>query len=87
MIFEWTDTYRESMRRSREARWRAKGRARVVHPKRGAVVVPHSSNFTALLNAAEYWGCDWTDIRDAEVLAAPPCGTTVMPKEFCKRSQ
>ena len=30
-------------------------------------MVPHGSNFAALLNAAEVWGCDWTEIRDAEV--------------------
>ena len=38
--------------------------------KYGTVVVPHGSNFAALLNAAEVWGCDWTEIRDAEVWRA-----------------
>ena len=52
--------------RARRERWQAK----VVHPTRGTVVVPHGSNFAALLNAAEVWGCDWTEIRDAEVWRA-----------------
>lgn len=40
-------------RRARIHRWQAPGRARVVHPARGSVVVPHSSNLAAILNAAE----------------------------------
>lgn len=76
----------ESVRRAREERWRVRGRARVVHPKYGAVVVPHRSNYSALLNAAEYWGCEWTDIRDAEVWAVPPGTAVVIPKEFCGRN-
>lgn len=48
------DSYQQSVRRAREERWRVRGRARVVHPKYGAVVVPHRSNYAALLNAAEY---------------------------------
>lgn len=40
-------------KRARENRWRATGRARVVHPTRGAVVVPCSSKLTAMMNAAE----------------------------------
>lgn len=69
------DSYQKSVRRAREERWRVRGRARVVHPKYGAVVVPHRSNYSALLNAAEYWGCEWTDIRDAGVMACPSCGS------------
>ena len=46
--------------RARRERWR----------DGGTVVVPHGSNFAALLNAAEVWGCDWTEIRDAEVWRA-----------------
>jgi len=38
-----------------------------VHPKYGCVVVPHCSNYAAVLNAAEYWGCDWVEIINAEV--------------------
>ena len=44
------------------------------------------SNYSALLNAAEYWGCEWTDIRDAEVWAVPPGTAVVIPKEFCGRN-
>lgn len=80
------DSYQKSVRRAREERWRVRGRARVVHPKYGAVVVPHRSNYSALLNAAEYWGCEWTDIRDAEVWAVPPGTAVVIPKEFCGRN-
>lgn len=46
--------------RARRERWQASGCARVVSRKYGTVVVPHGSNFAALLNAAEVWGCDWT---------------------------
>ena len=56
--------------RARRERWQARGCARVVSRKYGTVVVPHGSNFAALLNAAEVWGCDWTEIRDAEVWRA-----------------
>lgn len=56
--------------RARRERWQASGCARVVSREYGTVVVPHGSNFAALLNAAEVWGCDWTEIRDAEVWRA-----------------
>lgn len=56
--------------RDRRQRWAAKGRVRVTHPNHGSVVVPNSSNFVALLNAAEVWGCDWLEIRDAEIQSA-----------------
>lgn len=60
--------------------------ARVVHPQYGQVVVPHSSNYAAILNAAEYWGCDWMRILDAEVWRAEPGdGPTVKPREFCEK--
>lgn len=39
--------------RSRTYRWSAKGAARVSHPDHGTVVVPHHSNFAAIMNAAE----------------------------------
>jgi len=44
----------------------------VVHPVHGTVVVPHSSNLTAIQNAAEVWRCDWAEITDAQVWAAEP---------------
>ena len=58
--------------RERLARWNAPGAARVVHPTRGTVVVPHCSNLAALKNAAEVWGCDWMDLREAKVWRAEP---------------
>lgn len=58
--------------RARLERWRAKGTARVTHPARGTVVVPCSSNLTAIMNAAEVWRCDWMEVRGAEVRAAEP---------------
>ena len=58
--------------RSRRERWSAKGTARVTHPARGTVVVPCSSKLAAIMNAAEVWRCDWTELRDAEVRAPEP---------------
>lgn len=58
--------------RARGHRWDAPGRARVVHPDHGTVVVPHSSNLAAIMNAAEVWRCDWIELLDAEVWAAEP---------------
>lgn len=76
--------HRRAIERERENRWNAKGRACVTHPKYGSVVVPHSSNLAALMNAAEYWDCDWSEITDASVMVAKPGdGQAVKPKEFC----
>ena len=58
--------------RAREHRWNAPGRSRVVHPAHGTIVVPHSSNLAAIMNAAEVWRCDWAEIMDAQVWAAEP---------------
>lgn len=58
--------------RQRKNRWTAAGRSRVIHPVYGAVVVPHASNWAAIMNAAEVWRCDWAKITDAQVLAAEP---------------
>jgi len=58
--------------RERENRWNTPGRARVVHPAHGTVVVPHSSNLAAIMNAAEVWRCNWAEITDAKVWAAEP---------------
>lgn len=85
MEYERTDIHGQSVKRARETRWNAPGRSKVTHPQYGSVVVPHSSNLCALMNAAEYWGCGWMDIRDAEVWAAGPGdGPLVKPREFCK---
>lgn len=76
--------HRRAIERERKNRWNAKGRACVTHPKYGSVVVPHSSNLAALMNAAEYWGCDWSEITGASVMVAKPGdGPAVKPKEFC----
>lgn len=64
--------HRRAIERERENRWNAKGRACVTHPKYGSVVVPHSSNLAALMNAAEYWDCDWSEITGASVMVAKP---------------
>ena len=63
---------RSHVERARLGRWGAKSMAKVVHPTRGTVVVPHHSNLAALMNAAEVWGCSWMEIRDAKVWAADP---------------
>lgn len=85
---EW-DLNREATRaaaaqRARIHRWRAPGRARVIHPDHGSIVVPHSSNLAAILNAAEVWGCDWVKILDAEVWAAPGEKAASMPTLYNK---
>ena len=53
--------------RARSERWAAKPRATVAHPDHGSVTVPHGSKLQALQCAAEIWGVDWLEIRDAEV--------------------
>ncbi len=82
----WWDQWAhfDGIQRERERRWSAQGRAKVVHPSYGSVVVPHYSNYAAVINAAEYWGCDFTEIIRAEVwLAGPEDGPAVaMPKRF-----
>ena len=63
---------RSPAERTRLESWQTPGLAKVAHPTRGTVVVPHRSNLAALMNAAEVWGCSWMEIRDAKVLAADP---------------
>ena len=50
-------TRRSPAERTRLERWQTPGLAKVVHPTRGTVVVPHRYNLAALMNAAEVWGC------------------------------
>ena len=52
----------------------------------GEVIVPHTSNYAAMLNAAEYWGCDWLEIiDDVEVWAVGPDAVPVkMPRLYNK---
>ena len=40
-------------RRARESRWKAKTCSQVDQPRIGEVIVPHTSNYAAMLNAAE----------------------------------
>ena len=47
---------------ARERRWSYPGKSCVVHPKYGSVIVPHGSNLSAIENAAEYWGCDVSEV-------------------------
>lgn len=42
-------------------------------------MVPHASNLCAIMNAAEVWGCDWAEILDAQVWAAPGEKAAPMP--------
>lgn len=58
--------------RARFHRWNAPGKSRVTHPAHGSVVVPHTSNLAAIMNAAEVWRCDWVTILDAKVWAVDP---------------
>lgn len=53
--------------RERRIRWSAPGKSRVTHRDHGALIVPHSSNLSAILCAADIWQCDWCDILDAKV--------------------
>ena len=78
--------YERVKAQARERRWMAPGKSRVEHPKYGSVVVPHSSNLSAIENAAEYWGCDVMEIiSTAECWACDQSVSVVRPKEFCKR--
>lgn len=82
---EREDLHQRARERTRAERWNARGRSRVVHPKYGEVVVPHSSNLAAVMNAAEYWECDWSTITDAKVwLAGPGDGPVALPMEFLR---
>ena len=76
----------QSKAMSRAHRWTARGKARVEHPKYGSVIVPHSSNYGALENAAEFWGCDVLDLtKEARVCwVSPEEGPVRRPKEFYK---
>ena len=61
------DRAREAEKRARIYMWSSGYKVRVVHPKFGEIVVPHRSNLAAIQCAAEVWGVDWTEIRDAEI--------------------
>lgn len=68
---------------ARRNRWIAPGRAKVTHPEYGSVVVPCGSKLGALMCAAEYWRCQWSEITDADVRAAAPGdGRAVCPRDY-----
>jgi len=71
--------YIEAEERAQVARWESKGQARVTHETHGSIVVPCGSKYAALLCAADYWRCDWLDIRGATVMAAEPGAIPVKP--------
>lgn len=55
-------------RRDRMRRWNYPGKARVIHPKYGELIVPCASPLSALHCAAEVWGVDVLEITgDGEV--------------------
>lgn len=79
------EAHQAAIQREREQRWSAPARAKIEHPKYGVVVVPHYSNFAAVLNAAEYWGCDWLEIINVRVWRAEPeDGPAVAMPEICR---
>jgi hypothetical protein len=51
-------------RRDRMRRWDYQGKARVVHPRFGELIVPCASPLAALLCAAEVWGVDVQEITE-----------------------
>ena len=63
---------RNASERARLERWAPKSLARVTHPAHGSIVVPHRSNLSAIMNAAEVWRCELAEITDATVYVAEP---------------
>ena len=61
------DRHRAGAERAKASRWAAPGRARVIHRSHGETIVPCASKFGAILCAADVWGCDWSEVLDAEV--------------------
>lgn len=62
----------DAVEMERISRWQKKTIARVTHPKHGTVVVPCGSKLSAIICAAEVWGCKDTDILSADVWRAEP---------------
>lgn len=83
---QYTEYVESIKRRVYEERWHTGGPAVVSHPDYGEIVVPHTSNFCALLNAAELWGCDWMDIRDATVMWVPKDTPMKTPWNYERRA-
>ena len=62
------ETHHAAMQREREQRWNAPCLARVEHPKYGRVVVPHCSNYAAVIINAEVW---WAGPEDGPAVTMP----------------
>lgn len=87
-IVRSSEEYYRARALARRRRWSYPGKARVEDPAHGSVIVPHGSNLSALLNAAEYWGCDVDEIiRTARVWACDRALPVVRPREFCKNTE
>ena len=86
--FNFTDGSRQEGQSKSEweriHRWNVPGKSKVTHPEHGSVVVPHTSNLAAVMNAAEVWGCDWVKILDAEVWAVDPSEPVEEMPAHCK---
>ena len=65
---EKKEKHRAATLRNQKDRWIAPGKAKVTSKKFGELVVPCASTLSALMCAAEMWGCQhWTDIMPASV--------------------
>jgi hypothetical protein len=53
--------------RAKQIRWNFPQLAKVIHPDYGEVYVPCASPYSAILCAADLWGCDWMNVLNAEV--------------------
>ena len=58
--------------RARLERWRYPAAARVTHPDHDTVVVPCRSKLSAIMCAAEVWGCNWAKLEGVGVWRAEP---------------
>lgn len=61
--------HRDAIARAANLRWSAKGKAKVLHPMWGEVIVPCASGLAAVQCAAEIWNVDPVQIMDARVEA------------------
>lgn len=67
---EEKEKHRAATLRSQKDRWMAVGKAKVTSKKFGEIIVPCASSLSALMCAAEMWGCHhWTDIMPASAEA------------------
>lgn len=70
-------------RRDRLQRWSYPGKARVIHPKYGELIVPCASPLAALTCAAEVWGVDVLEIsEEGEVWVCDQALPAAQPPEW-----